>query len=296
MGSPRITAILDRAALPAARAVVCAERTEVQTLEKALVVSELRPDIRVVVELANAAVGAAVSQVPGPGTVLEVAGLATPSIVEGCLGSDSYRIELAGTRFEAHEVVVGRYASLRAYFGALAPVAVVPADGSPTVVCPGRDHMVSVGDQVTVPGTPAELADNRPGGRPEDDGSGLRVRHRPSGGRIRRMAAVVGSEDDGTLRLAMVAAGMLVALSTIVLHPSYRLPAGGHMPVLTATYFTVETISTVGFGDVSFSGQSTSLEVFGIVLIAGGAALLATVFALVTNVLVSWRIEQPLGR
>jgi hypothetical protein len=79
------------------------------------------------------------------------------------------------------------------------------------------------------------------------------------------MAAVVGSEDDGTLRLAMVAAGMLVALSTIVLHPSYRLPAGGHMPVLTATYFTVETISTVGFGDVSFSGQSTSLEVFGIV-------------------------------
>jgi hypothetical protein len=193
-------------------------------------------------------------------------------------------------------VVVGRYASLRAYFGALAPVAVVPADGSPTVVCPGRDHMVSVGDQVTVPGTPAELADNRPGGRPEDDGSGLRVRHRPSGGRIRRMAAVVGSEDDGTLRLAMVAAGMLVALSTIVLHPSYRLPAGGHMPVLTATYFTVETISTVGFGDVSFSGQSTSLEVFGIVLIAGGAALLATVFALVTNVLVSWRIEQPLGR
>ena len=60
-------AVLERAGLAAARAVVCAERTEVQTLETALLISELRPDIRVVVQLANAAVGAAVAQVTGPG-------------------------------------------------------------------------------------------------------------------------------------------------------------------------------------------------------------------------------------
>ena len=35
---------------------------------------------------------------------------------------------------------------------------------------------------------------------------------------------------------------------------------------------------------------------FGIFLIAMGAALLTTVFALITNLLVSWRIEQSLGR
>ena len=63
-----------------------------------------------------------------------------------------------------------------------------------------------------------------------------------------------------------------------------------------ALYFTVETISTVGFGDFSFAGQSTAVLVFGIVLIAMGAALLTTVFALITNLLVSWRIEQSLGR
>ena len=68
------------------------------------------------------------------------------------------------------------------------------------------------------------------------------------------------------------------------------------MGLLTAFYFTVETISTVGFGDFSFAHQSTGILVFGIVLIAMGAALLTTVFALVTNVLVSWRIEQSLGR
>ena len=157
VGSPRIGGFLDRAGLSSARAVVCAERTEVQTLETALLVSERRPDIRVVVQLANAAVGAAVTQVTGPGTVLDVAALAAPSIVEACLGSDSYQIELAGTHFVTSEVEVGRFATLRALFGALAPIAVVPVDGSPTVACPGRDHQVHIGDRVTVIGTPEEL-------------------------------------------------------------------------------------------------------------------------------------------
>ena len=125
IGSPRVAGVLEEAGLGAARAVVCAERTEVQTLETSLLISELRPDIRVVVQMGNAAVGSAVAQVTGPGTVLDVAALATPSIVEACLGSDSFQIELAGTRFVTAEVAVERYASLRALFGSLAPVAAV---------------------------------------------------------------------------------------------------------------------------------------------------------------------------
>jgi Trk K+ transport system NAD-binding subunit len=296
VGSPRIGGFLDRAGLAAARAVVCAERTEVQTLETALLVSEKRPDIRVVVQLANAAVGAAVSQVTGPGTVLDVAALAAPSIVEACLGSDSYQIELGGTLFKTFEVEVERYASIRALFGALAPIGVVPADASPTVACPGRDHMVSIGDKVTVLGTPEELAQAGLVAN-EDDSSGLVVHHHRGGaGLVKRISALLGSDDNSALRFAFVAASTLIVLSTVILRLAYRVPGGGHMNSLTALYFTVETISTVGYGDFSFAHQSTAMEVFGIILIAGGATLLTTVFALITNVLVSWRIEQSLGR
>ena len=296
VGSPRIGGSLDRAGLASARSVVCAERTEVQTLETALLVSERRPDIRVVVQLANAAVGAAVSQVTGPGTVLDVATLATPSIVEACLGRDSYQIELGGTRFVTSEVEVGRFATLRALFGALAPIAVVPADGSPTVACPGRDHQVHVGDRVTVLGTPEELAgaDLLPDGK-GDEGARPSVHHRGAG-RFVRLRALLASEDHHALRWAMAAAASLVIVSTVVLRLGYRLPGGGHMSVLTALYFTVETISTVGYGDFSFATQTPAMEIFGILLIAAGATLLTTVFALITNVLVSWRIEQSLGR
>jgi Trk K+ transport system NAD-binding subunit len=297
VGSPRIGGSLDRAGLASARAVVCAERTEVQTLETALLVSERRPGIRVVVQLANAAVGAAVSQITGPGTVLDVAALAAPSIVEACLGRNSYQIELAGTRFVTSEVEVARFATLRSLFGALAPIAVVPVDGSPTVACPGRDHQVHIGDRVTVLGTPEELegADLLPDGT-GDDPARLTVRRRRAADRFVRLRSLLGSEDNSALRFAVVAATSLIIVSTVVLRLGYRLPHGGQMSVLTALYFTVETISTVGFGDFSFAGQSTAMEVFGILLIAGGATLLTTVFALITNVLVSWRIEQSLGR
>ncbi len=296
VGNPRISGVLEEAGLPRARAVVCAERSEVQTLETALLISELRPQIRVVVQLANAAVGAAVSQVTGPGTVLDVAALAAPSIVEACLGSDSFQIELDGTRFMTGEVEVERYASLRALFGSLAPVAVVPSDGSDTVACPGRDHKVSIGDRVTVLGTPEELGGAGIGATGREDRQGLRIRSSTRPGFVRRVASVVGSEANATLRLAVGAAVGLVALSVVILLAGYRTHDGGHLSALTALYFTVETISTVGFGDLSFSGQSTGILVFGIVLMVMGATLLTTVFALITNLLVSWRIEQSLGR
>jgi Trk K+ transport system NAD-binding subunit len=297
VGSARLGGILEQAGLSAARAVVCAERTEVQTLETALLVSELRPDIRVVVQLANAAVGAAVSQVTGPGTVFDVAALAAPSIVEACLGDDSYQIELAGTRFVTHEIVAERYASLRALIGALAPVAVVPADGAPTVACPGRDLMVHPDDRITVLGTSDELRAAGLGVEGPNDGSGPRPR-RTLGrtGLIRRIAKVVGSDANSTFRVALAAALVLVVVSTAILRLGYRTPGGGHMDTLAALYFTVETISTVGFGDYSFAAQSVPMMIFGILLIAAGATLLTTVFALITNLLVSWRIEQSLGR
>ena len=61
-------------------------------------------------------------------------------------------------------------------------------------------------------------------------------------------------------------------------------------------YFTVETVATVGFGDFSFAGQSSWLEGFGVLLIVAGTTLVTTIFALLTNVLVSRRIERSLGQ
>ena len=73
---------LHRAGLAEAEAVVCAEREDMHTLEITLLVRQLRPDVRVVVSLNNPAVGAALEEVTGPGSLLSTASLAAPSLVE----------------------------------------------------------------------------------------------------------------------------------------------------------------------------------------------------------------------
>jgi Trk K+ transport system NAD-binding subunit len=67
------------------------------------------------------------------------------------------------------------------------------------------------------------------------------------------------------------------------------------MTVLDAVYFTVETIATVGFGDFYFREQETWLRGFAVALMILGVLLATTFFALLTNTLVTIRIEEALG-
>ncbi len=130
-------------------------------------------------------------------------------------------------------------------------------------------------------------------------------RHRAGGqpaGRPRARAApwnpirVLGRPDRSIMAI-LGAVLLLILTSAILLRYDYRRPgAGGHLSWLDAVYFTVETISTVGFGDFSFSGQSQWLEAYGVALIVLGAAILTTLFSLITNALVRRRIDQSLGR
>ena len=95
---------LAEAGLDRALAVICAETNELATLETALRVREARPDVRLVVQLANPSVARALEREIGSGRVLDVAALAAPSFVEACLGRPSHDLELAGERFSVVQV------------------------------------------------------------------------------------------------------------------------------------------------------------------------------------------------
>ncbi len=100
---------------------------------------------------------------------------------------------------------------------------------------------------------------------------------------------------DRRLVLALTALFAVLAASTVVLRLAY-LTAAGHLSVLDAAYFTVETITTVGYGDYSFRGQNPWLMAGAICLMLAGALFVAVFFALLTNVIVGRRIEESLGR
>jgi Trk K+ transport system NAD-binding subunit len=325
-GPPRNAETLMSAGLAGAVAVICAQDSDLSALETALLVRRLRADVRVVAQLANPAVGRAVRQAGV--AVLDVAGLSAPSVVEVCLREGVQEMSLSGMRFLAARTAPPRAATLRELYGALAPVAVVPQDGD-VLVCPGRDTPVSAGDEVTLIGTPDELAaaavidhperirrltaTMNTGGAAAGSGSpGVlavlggeqpadpQTGPGPAARVLRALRDLVVSLARATDRRIAIALGALLTVlvtATLVLRFSYQYAGPGHrISMLQAVYFTVETVTTVGYGDYSFRGEPGWLVVFAVLLMMAGALFVAVFFALVTNMLVSRRIEESLGR
>jgi len=291
-GRAQAAATLTEAGLAGAEAVICALEDDLSTLETALLTRELRAGVRVVVQLSNPAVGRALSQIDI--AVLDVAGLSASSIAEACLSAGVQEIGLAGERFAVVRTTAPRAGSLRDLYGALAPVAVQSAGGE-VAVCPGRDHQVAAGDQVTLFGTEGELgaaggrpASARPAARSPLVASTLRA--------ARHLGLSLVQAADRRLAIALGALLAVLVASTLILRLAYQLPGGHRLPLINAAYFTVETVTTVGYGDYSFRGQGWWLIAGAICLMLLGALFVAVFFAMLTNMLVSRRIEESLGR
>jgi len=132
VGSPRLIETLNEAGLSGAAAVICVLGDDLHTIEAALLTKENRPDMRVVVQLRNPAVGRALSALSI--SVLDVAGLSAPSLVESCLRTGTHELDLDGHPFVATQVVADVAGRLRSRYGSLAPLVVTGADGGDMVV------------------------------------------------------------------------------------------------------------------------------------------------------------------
>ncbi len=296
-GSTRAGETMMSAGLPGAIAVICAQHDDLHALETALLARRLRADVRVIAQITNPAVGRAVKQAGV--SVLDVAGLSAPSVVEACLRAGVQEMSLSGTRFLAARSTAPRAASLRELYGALAPIAVVPAAGGDVTVCPGRDTQVRAGDQVTLIGTPAELRAASVLPRPERTVPSARATtaSRRSRAWPRDLAVSLAYAADRRLAVALGALVAVLVAASVVLRLAYSYAGPDHhITLLDAVYFTVETVTTVGYGDYTFRGEPAWLIVFAIGLMMTGALFVAVFFALVTNIVVSRRIEEFLGR
>ncbi len=304
-GSARDEAVLIAAGLVGAVAVVCVQDDDLATLETSLLVLRLRPDVRLIVQLSNPGVGRALSDLTGPGTVLDVAALSAPSVVETCLRQREHVLDIEGTRFVATELSATADGTLRELFGNLAPIAVVPGAaveasgpgaGTGLTICPGRDHRVRAGDRVAVIGTESELVGRGPRRALIDDGLTHRSGPPRMFGALSRLMRVLAREADRSMGITLALLFVVTVVSVIVLKAGYRKSDGHHMNVVDATYFTVETVATIGYGDFSFAQQSQWLRIYAIGLMIVGVTLSAVMFALVTNLLVSRRIAEAVGR
>jgi voltage-gated potassium channel Kch len=277
---------LDTAAVADALAVVCAGDDDAANLEIALLARRANPSVRVVARLANDVLRAAVADDNGPGAILDVAELTAPSVVEACLAHRTHPFEAAGIQFLVSGSEAPRAATLREIYGDLAPVAVIHGENSSSPgeieVCPTRNHRVLAGDRAVMIGTADESAER-----------GIKVRRpagtRPQRPRLRRVLDAVRTvinDFNPAFYPALAAALTLVVGSMFLLRFNYRHP---RMSWIDALYFTIETITTTGYGDFSFVRQPTWLRLFAAMMMFGGVTTIALLVAFVGDVLLSQR-------
>jgi Trk K+ transport system NAD-binding subunit len=284
---------LARAEVTRAIAVVCAADDDATNLEIALLARRANPTLRVVARLTNDVLRAAVADDNGPGGIFNVAELAAPSVVEACLRHTTHPFEAAGIDFVASGSEAPRDGSLREIYGDLAPVAIIRGENSPTpgevVACPTRDQRVHAGDWTVTIGTVDETA-----------GRGIKVQQ-PTETRARRpllrraldAVRVVLNDFNPAFYPALAGAATLLVTSMIVLHYNYQRP---RMSWIDALYFTVETITTTGYGDFSFGHQVIWLRLFAALLMFSGATTIALLVAFIADVLLSQRFVIAAAR
>jgi Trk K+ transport system NAD-binding subunit len=285
---------LAEAGIADATAVVCAGNDDAVNLEIALLARKSNPDVRVVARVSNDVLREGLYDAGGPGVFLDVAELAAPSIVEACLAHTTHSFEAAGVKFLVSGTEAARDATLRDLYGDLAPVAVLRGENShtpgQTEVCPGRDLRVNAGDWTAMIGTADELAARGTRApRPTRSRSPRRV--------LRRFfdaARALQNDVNPAVYPTMIALLILVVGSTTLLHFSYQPQF--KLTWVDAFYFTAETITTTGYGDFSFTGQSIWLRLFAAMLMFGGVFNIALLVAFIADVLLSRRFVYSVGR
>jgi Trk K+ transport system NAD-binding subunit len=275
-----------------ARAVVCAGPNDAVNLEIALLARQYSPNVRVVARLANDVLRGAVADVNGPGAILDVADLATPSLVEAVLSRNAHQFATAGIEFVVWGAEAPYNATLREIYADLAPVAVVHGKNSPVpgevVPCPGRDLQVYAGDWTSMIGIKDEMEVR---GITVPPRTATRSRH----SRVRRIidATRAMRDDVNPMLFPSLIFLLLITLgSATVVRLTYQNP---RMSWLDALYFTAETITTVGYGEFSFIAQSVALRLFVVGLMFSGAIITAVLVAFLADLLLSRRFVQTAG-
>src|SRR5262249_18501869 len=107
-----------------------------------------------------------------------------------------------------------------------------------------------------------------------------------------RLLRQVWRRAPGILRVAFLGLHLLLALSVIIFHTA--LPQ--HISWLGALFFTLTIFTTLRFGDFNLSHAPWWLKLYGCGVMAAGALLVAILFGLITDYIVSARVNQALGR
>ena len=278
----------ERAGLSKARSVGVLGPDDLHNLNAALHVADhCRGPLPIVVRLFSTDLAPGVARMLGSrATVVSEIELAAPAFVQAALsGNTGQRVTIAGRVLEVAEVDPADPTLVVALANADTPTDVLPPSEEldPRVLGLVDKAQIVAGARGALP---SSVARQRLDTTSAAASAPVR-RHRTS--RVKRARAAIREIP----RRAWALLATIIAVATI---STTVFALSKHLDAIDSLYFTVTTMATVGYGDVNLATAPDWLKLYDIGLMVVSAVLLASVLALVTDLLVRQRIDRALGR
>lgn len=305
-GDARAEGALLKAGLCQAAALIVATDNDLTNIEVTLDAHRLAPEVPVVLRLYDTDLAERVKRDMPVRAVLNAADLAAPAFVAAALGDRILRaFDIEDTFIHIVSLeVADRSKGAGETLGQLGErCGVIPLALAGTnkghATAPSLDTVLQTGDEVIAAASRSALAALQ-----HASGRRHRFSHRhihQDGARVPRlwvhqrqtplgMARSIWSRASAPLRYAFVGLNLVVLASICVYH------FGWSLGWLDALYFSISTLTTVGYGDISVRAAPAPIKLFTCLVMIAGMALTIIFFSIVTEYLVTQRFEQLLGR
>lgn len=295
MGDGRDRNLLDEAGLGSARALIALTDHDPANIEIALGAREVYPELPIVVRMFDQELAHQIEFRLGVRRAIGMSALSAPAFAAAALGEQmlaSFAIDdaLFGVgRIEAGTArLSGRSLEGLPAGRSMALLGVSSEDG--LSLAPSQGAGIQQGDRLIVVGPAAEWNQITDGGAPHPirstERSGM---SRPGWWKLPSAGAAWASVPL-PLRLVLTVLAAVIAVSVLIFSWAMNLT------LVDAVYFIITTVTTTGYGDITPRDASDALKLYAALIMVVGSISLATLYAIVTDFVLTARFRQLLGR
>jgi len=290
-GTPDDPVILDFAGIEEAKTVMAIDVNDRINLDVALSARELNPDVRLIIGQFNRAMARKIEQNLSNCSVISLASYSAATFAAAAIDPSCYH----ALQFPNHSGVLAGFSERRANEFGIAGCTIAEATrrlGCRIISRNGTlihedERRLDHDDWVVAFGTIERLSAISKTGAPSLRKS-LTLRAR----RLFEAGRTMANELDPLFRFVVLAALIVFLAAT----DFFALEL--HLDPVTAAYFVVETMTTVGYGDIALVKEAAFIKIFGMFIMMSGVLIANVTIALMSAALVraQWTALQGLRR
>ena len=296
MGDARDEQILLDAGLMEAKSLIACTSHDLTNIEIALDAKRHRPDISIVARMFDQNLAGQVERHLGIQQALAMSVVAAPAFAAAAFGDHvANEFEWQGRRFVFFRFDVEEGDpfcewTLERFTQEFGVAALLHTRDEELTVDPAGEVTLQAGDAVRLLGSADVLRRIRPG-----LGRTLEVAERPKRNPLRTFE-FLGFFGRLWQNATTEIRAVFLSINALILVSVFVFSKGLDISLADAFYFVITTVTTTGYGDISPKDASVWVKLYACLLMLLGSASIAVLYSIVTDYIVTSRLQQLVGR